>query len=49
MYLVCLNNLPKIQCLYVRNIPDYDLRKPLLQKEKDKFISYENVYVSLWY
>ena len=37
--------------IYVRNIPDYDLRKPYysIQKEKDKFISYENVYVSLWY
>ena len=30
MYLVYLSKLPKnIQCFYVKNIPDYDLRKPL--------------------
>ena len=30
VYLVYLSKLPKnIQCFYVRNIPDYDLRKPL--------------------
>ena len=35
MYLVYLSKLPKnIQCLYVRNIPDYDLRKPLYYKKK---------------
>ena len=41
MYLVYLSKLPKnIQCFYVRNIPDYDSRKPYY---------YKNVYVSLWY
>ena len=35
MYLVYLSKLPKnIQCFYVRNIPDYDLRKPLYYKKK---------------
>ena len=35
MYLVYLSKLPKnIQCFYVRNIPDYDLRKPYHYKKK---------------
>ena len=35
MYLVYLSKLPKnIQCFYVRNIPDHDLRKPLYYKKK---------------
>ena len=36
MYLVHLRKLPKnIQCFYVRNIPDYDLRKPSFYKKKN--------------
>ena len=36
MYLVYLRKLPKnIQCFYVRNIPDYDLRKPYFYKKKN--------------
>ena len=44
MYLVYLSKLlENIQCFYVRNIPDYDLRKPLYyKKKKEKFMSYEN-------
>ena len=35
MYLIYLRKLPKnIQCFYVRNIPDYDLRKPYYYKKK---------------
>ena len=35
MYLYYLSKLPKnIQCFYVRNIPDYDVRKPYYYKEK---------------
>ena len=35
MYLVYLSKLPKnIQCFFVRNIPDYDLRKPYYYKKK---------------
>ena len=35
MYLVYLSKLPKIyNDFYVRNIPDYDLRKPYYYKKK---------------
>ena len=40
MYLVYLSKLlENIQCFYVRNIPDYDLRKPLYYKKKKKINS----------
>ena len=56
MYLVYLSKLPKnIQCFYVRNIPDYDLRKPYYSKKKrinsclmiEILIYYKRTY--LWY
>ena len=35
MYLIYLRKLPKkIQCFYIRNIPDYDLRKLYYKKKK---------------
>ena len=49
MYLVYLTKLPKnIQCFYVRNIPDYDLRKPYYYKKKKKNSCLMKMFMSVY-
>ena len=49
MYLVYLSKLPKnIQCFYVRNIPDYDLRKPYYYKKKRINSCLMKMYMSVY-